>query len=120
MRIAVVSDIHANLVALDAVLEDLATQQSDQSHVPMLPCHRESRIVNPGSMGLPIIRRGGRVWHPPWADYALIGWSEDELSVEFRRVAVDVGAVVRAAFESGMPHAEWRASAWSEPWREGR
>jgi predicted phosphodiesterase len=46
----------------------------------------------------------------PWAEYAIVTGSP--LRIEFRRVPFDVGAVVRAIRESGMPDADRFAAQW--------
>jgi len=84
------------------------------THAQLLRRYRDMVLVNPGSVGLPYehdaVTNEDR--NPPWAEYGLINWSEQGFSVELRRVPLDAGAVVRAALESGMPHAEWWAASW--------
>ena len=84
------------------------------SHEQMLRRYGETIIVNPGSVGLPVERGPGpdQVRNPPWAEYALVSQENGVLRIELRRVPVDVGAIVRAIRESGMPHAELYAQDW--------
>jgi putative phosphoesterase len=82
------------------------------THAQLLRRFRDGFILNPGSVGLPIERTPTKDRRPPWAEYALIGYENGRLSIELRRAPVDVATVVRAAHESGMPHAEW----WSKDW----
>ena len=84
------------------------------THEQMLRRYRETIIVNPGSVGLPVERGPGpdQARNPPWAEYALVSQENGVLRIEMRRVPIDVGAVVRAIRESGMPHAELYAQDW--------
>jgi len=84
------------------------------THVQLLRWFRDVLFVNPGSVGLPV-RVGAtpemnrRV---PWSEYAIVDSHGASLAIEFRRVPLDVGAVVRAARESGMPNAD----VWAQEW----
>jgi putative phosphoesterase len=86
------------------------------THVQMLRRYREGFILNPGSVGLPYERGrlSGDVYNPPWAEYALVTWENASLSIELKRVHVDIGAVKRAILECGMPYAE----LWAKDWRK--
>jgi predicted phosphodiesterase len=46
----------------------------------------------------------------PWAEYAVVTGAP--LRIEFRRVPFDLGAVIRAIHESGMPDADGFAAQW--------
>lgn len=83
-------------------------------HVPMLRRHRQQLVLNPGSVGLPFAEYGyaGQVPLLPEAQYALVDRTEGWTSVQFRRLAIDVEAVTRAARRSEMPHAEWWINLW--------
>jgi putative phosphoesterase len=83
------------------------------THLRMLRPYREITFVNPGSVGLPFVKAHNRTYHPPWAEYAIIDWRADEFRVEFRQSAIDVGQMIQAARQSGMPHFEWWAEAWN-------
>ena len=85
------------------------------THAQVLRRHQHAVLINPGSVGLPYEQIGspGQTRNPPWAEYAVIGWAAGRLSVDLRRVPVDVGAVIRDALASGMPHAEWWARDWA-------
>jgi predicted phosphodiesterase len=84
------------------------------THEQMLRRYRETIILNPGSVGLPFERGPGanQARHPPWAEYALVSQENGVLRIELRRVPIDVGAIVRAIRQSGMPHAELLAQDW--------
>ena len=86
------------------------------THAQLLRRFQGVLFVNPGSVGLPVevgaTREKNR--RVPWSEYAIVESRDGRLAIEFRRVPLDVGAVVRAARESGMPNgeewvAEWRA-----------
>ncbi len=70
-------------------------------------------VINPGSVGLPWESvAGGEGRNPPWAEYAVVSHEGGRLSVELRRVPVDLEAIRGALLESGMPHAAWWAADW--------
>ncbi|MEW5718416.1 MAG: metallophosphoesterase family protein [Chloroflexota bacterium] len=84
------------------------------THAQMLRRFGDTLLVNPGSVGLPVKvgatpEMNRRV---PWSEYAIVESRGDNLAVEFRRVPLDVSAVVRAARASGMPHVEFWAGEW--------
>jgi hypothetical protein len=87
------------------------------NHVQMMRRHRNRTIVDVGSVGQPFVEMPflGTPQLLPWAEYAIVGWVNGVLSVDLRRVPVDVDAVRRAARESGMPGAAEWADSWTEP-----
>jgi putative phosphoesterase len=85
---------------------------SGHTHVPLLRRFENTLLVNPGSVGLPFIKVGEQVINPPWAEYAILTSQGDQLDISLRRVAVDITAVIQAAYESNMPHVEWWANEW--------
>lgn len=73
----------------------------------------QSIVVNPGSVGLPYETvLGGEPRNPPWAEYAVLAVEGERLTVDLRRVPVDIQAIRRALFSSGVPHAAWWAADW--------
>jgi predicted phosphodiesterase len=130
------------IVALDVDGERLvcchATPESNTEVVlPETPRHRVATLVGDsaavvgGHVHLQWLRRlGARFWacagsvglayehveplpeqpFEPWAEYAVVTGAP--LSIEFRRVPFDVGAVVHAIRESGMPDADRFAAQW--------
>jgi putative phosphoesterase len=71
-------------------------------------------FVNPGSVGLPLhsdgeARSSDEPRLPRFAEYALVE-ADVEIAVELRQVPVDIGALERAGYASGMPHADWWAA----------
>jgi predicted phosphodiesterase len=63
-----------------------------------------------GSVGLAYEHVNREQPFEPWAEYAVVTGAP--LRIEFRRVPFDVGAVVRAIRESGMPDADRFAAQW--------
>jgi len=84
------------------------------THVRMLRAYRGREIVNPSSVGLAYqFFPDGSVRVPPWAEFALLSQSDTAaVSVDFRCVAYDRDATVRAMTELEMPHAAWWAADW--------
>ena len=76
------------------------------THTQMLRRYKDMMIINPGSIGLPLVRNA-------WGEYALIEIREGRLAVEFRRVPFDLSALLQSARESGMPQFEWWAGDWA-------
>jgi hypothetical protein len=65
--------------------------------------------------GLPFqLRADGSAINPAWAEYALVSGGAGNLSVELRRVPVDVTRIVADARASGMPHVAW----WVQDWQQ--
>ncbi len=84
------------------------------THQQMLRRHRTALVLNPGSVGLPMDRvpPGPGTRNPSWAEFAVLTCGDGDLRIELRRVRFDVAALLAAARQSGMPHAEWYASDW--------
>ena len=91
---------------------DVTAVFSGHTHVPLLRRYKNTLLVNPGSVGLPFVKIGDQIINPPWAEYALVTSQGDQLDISLRRVAVEVTAVIQAAFDSTMPHKEWWAKEW--------
>ncbi|MBI3741484.1 MAG: hypothetical protein HY257_06980, partial [Chloroflexi bacterium] len=47
-------------------------------------------------------------------EYAILRAEDNQLAIEFRRVPLDVDAIVRAIRASGIPHAEKLAKEWEK------
>lgn len=84
------------------------------THLQMLIRHGKALVLNPGSVGLPFdtYPRGASTRNPAWAEYAVVESDRRRLRVELRRTPFDVAALLRAAHESGMPHADWYSADW--------
>ena len=87
------------------------------THAPFMRRYQDAVLLNPGSVGFPYEVRDDWHGHPPWAEYAMVDWSAGRLSIELRRVPIDVAGVVQALLQSGMPHADWLAGMWRRPAR---
>ncbi len=76
------------------------------THAQMLRRHRDVIVINPGSVSFQL------TGHIRKAEYGLVSWQDSHLSIELRRVSLDVNAVIQAAHDSGMPHAQWWAGKY--------
>ncbi|MCL4265565.1 MAG: metallophosphoesterase [Anaerolineae bacterium] len=80
------------------------------THLQMLRQHNGMLILNPGSVGSSF-RAAYTPGHPPvlnpWAEYAIVSWQADVLSVDCRRVAFDKQATREAIVASQVPNQEW-------------
>jgi hypothetical protein len=82
------------------------------THAPFSRRYKQALFLNPGSVGLPYEATEDGIRHPPWAEYGIVERHAGCLSIELRRVPINVDLIVRAVLRSGMPHAEWLASSW--------
>lgn len=84
-------------------------------HVQMLRRYRESILINPGSVGLPLERNAstGEVRVPPWCEHAVVTIEGGKLDVSLRRVPLDPEGVTRSILGSGMPHKEDFLKTWA-------
>ncbi len=84
---------------------EAAVMAGGHTHIQMVRQHRGNLLVNPGSVGAPFREFvGGRL--PtllPHAEYAVVEGSEGGVRVDLRRVALDKGALRRAAAEREHP-----------------
>lgn len=87
------------------------------NHVQMLRQHKEKLIVDVGSVGAPLeqIPFEKMPRFLPWAEYAVGNWVDDVLSIDFRRVSIDLDAVKGAALVSNMPGTDQFVSWWITP-----
>jgi putative phosphoesterase len=119
-----VEQIHAitPVAELDEMLDGnrAAVLAGGHTHVQLLRRHRDRVLVNPGSVGLPFDQNPWtgevpqeQVRLAPWAEYAILTSRGAELSVELRRVPLDVAAMKAAALATDWPMAE----AWAGQWR---
>jgi predicted phosphodiesterase len=94
----------------------LVALASGHTHFPMVCALGGLTVINPGSVGLPILKdASGAITNPTdYAEYAILTWASG-LSVEPCRVTLDPEAVHADAAASGMPHADrWRGN-WLAP-----
>ena len=97
----------------DELDEMLAGHSADvmvgaHNHVQMARRHRGMYVVEVGSVGLPFEQFPWPGIPPfrPWAEYAIVSRTDSVLSVDLRRVSVDLSAIQRTVLESGMPGAK--------------
>lgn len=86
------------------------------THEAMARRYGESVIVNPGSVGLPMIHpqpgSEKNTYYPVWAEYALIKAEGRELFITLRRVPYAFDALAEAVRASDMPHPEFYLADW--------
>lgn len=85
------------------------------THIQMMRQHKGIMVVNAGSVGMPFEEMpfdgpGPRVM--PWAEYAIIHAENGHVSVEMRRVMVDIKKVKDTAMSSRMPEPTDWLSNW--------
>jgi putative phosphoesterase len=84
------------------------------THFQMFRRLGEGVVVNAGSVGQPFRRRrAGMMPLSPWAEYAIVSYSDGRLGVEFRRAPLDVESLAEMVRASGMPDAERWAGLWT-------
>jgi predicted phosphodiesterase len=68
----------------------------------------DSFFFNPGSIGLAYSHQQpeDRFRTDPWAEYAVLAAENGRIALEFRRVPIDVQALIAVYRSSGRPHAE--------------
>jgi predicted phosphodiesterase len=78
------------------------------THMQMVRRHRDGIVANAGSVGRPRNPATGleRYRIPPWAEYALVSGSGGVVSVELKRIPLDVESMSRMAAGSGLPNVE--------------
>jgi len=82
------------------------------THFAMVRRHQGELLVNPGSVGLPFAGPAPVMRISPWAEYGVLEVENGRLSIDLRRTAFDVDALLELIRRSGMPHADWWASLW--------
>jgi putative phosphoesterase len=72
-------------------------------------------FFNPGSVGLAYNRHQSEEGFKadPWAEYAILSSESSRLSLEFRRVPLDVDALVSIILSSGRPYADAMAAQYN-------
>jgi len=115
------NDVIISTTSVNEYDEMLADYKADifvggHTHLSMLRRHRESLIVNPGSVGLPVDRLALEETEQlllPYAEYVIIHRDEETLSIEFRHVQLDIEAIIESVEESDFPHKE----RWMDGWK---
>ena len=88
------------------------------THVQMFRQHNGLILLNPGSVGMPFEQMPfvGAPRVLPQAEYAIITWQDDALSVDLRRVSLDMTLVKQAALDSQLPEYEDWIRNWLNRW----
>jgi predicted phosphodiesterase len=86
------------------------------THRQLVRRYRDSLLVNPGSVGLPVqqVIADGPMERPRWAEYALVSLKPGHLSVDLRRTPISFAALRESVIQSGMPYPE----GWLDEWRQ--
>lgn len=86
------------------------------THIQMLRRYEDVFLVNVGSVGLPGVNAGDPALpdnrHVHWAEYGLLSVESGRLSIDLRRIPLEMTAVLQAGIRSGMPHLEWWMQTW--------
>lgn len=101
---------------LEVMLEGLrpGILATGHSHLQMVRRHKGILIVNPGSVGEPLQEMPfAEPKILPWAEYAVVQVEHGTLSIDLRRIPVDVGEVLKQFELCDMPN----ANHWVELWR---
>ena len=80
------------------------------THEQFVRRYTQSRVMNPGSVGLPyIFKKDGTEMRPLFAEYAVLE-TTPEVNITFKRVSYEYEKLAKAVRASKMPHAEkWLA-----------
>jgi predicted phosphodiesterase len=83
------------------------------THVQMVRRLGGSIIMNPGSVGLPFEKdAAGKFRNPARAEYSIVTFNGQELSVELCRTAYDLAELEKAVRGSGMPNPDRWLADW--------
>ena len=86
------------------------------THIQMMRRHRQILIINAGSVGLPMEEMPftGEPRFLPHAEYTIVDYQSQCLSVELRQVRYAWSLTKAAALTGGLPYAE----AWVQRWQQ--
>lgn len=88
------------------------------THLPMLRRHKHTLVVNPGSVGN-AFRAAPIAGTPPtllpWAQYAIITWTNGTPHVDLRRVEFDIARYVSIIQASDIPLKDWLLEQYTQP-----
>ncbi|GHO46895.1 metallophosphoesterase family protein [Ktedonospora formicarum] len=86
------------------------------THVQMLRRFEQALLINPGSVGLPGVgpeskdlQRNKQV---RWAEYAILTLRNGHISVDLRRIPLDIPTLLQIGYASGMPDINSWVRAW--------
>ena len=76
------------------------------THEQMFRRYKDMILLNPGSVGLSYQYPydDGEPYNAGWAEYAIVAYEKGNLTVEMKRVALDIDRMVALLRESDMPH----------------
>jgi putative phosphoesterase len=101
---------------LDAMVDgaDATIMIGGHTHVQMVRRYRHGIIANAGSVGRPRNPVTGpeRYRIPPWAEYALVSGTGGAISVELRRLPLDIESMSHAAARTDFPYVEEWITRW--------
>lgn len=95
-----IGDYHATILA------------GGHTHTTMLRRHRDMQLMNPGSVGSPLIVFSDVKRNSARAEYALITNLGNNPTIEFRHVLINVEQTLQIARDVGMPQFDWWAAMW--------
>ena len=83
-------------------------------HESLLRRFRNHWLINPGSIGLPhaYTSSGEKSRHPLIAEYAMLTFTNGNLSAAFHQIPYDPILFKQQVLQSGMPHATWFLDQW--------
>ncbi len=106
--------------ALDAMLAGHAAAAlivGGHTHVQLVRRHEERLIVNIGSVGLPGVGPGTPDLPVnrgvAWAEYGILDLDAGRVSIDLRRLPLDLDRVLADGRASGMPHFDWWRALWA-------
>lgn len=85
------------------------------THEAMIRRYGESIIINPGSVGAPVIAFKSSTkddYYPSWAEYALLESNGRDLSITLQRVPYPLADLVAAVRASDIPHPNYFLAGW--------
>jgi len=92
---------------LDHDMPDIYT--GGHTHIQMVRQFRGHYVINPGSVGQPFsefnYNRPPRIL--PWAEYALVNFENNQLSVMLKRVEIDKEKIRKVLHDSELPLKNW-------------
>lgn len=86
----------------------------------MMRRYGDAVLINVGSIGLPGVNPGTpdlpENRQVRWAEYGVLSVTDEgRVSVDPRRIPLDVAALARVAVASGMSSSEWWLAQWDTP-----
>lgn len=117
-------DVVAATTSAEEVISMFAGYQASilaggHTHLQMLRRSEQALFINPGSVGLPGVGPGqaglprNRQVH--WAEYAILTLRSGQISVDLRRTALDIPALLQVGYASSMPDKDSWVRTWHIP-----